>query len=57
MPDEQLRSLDEALTRLGETDARAAESRVKLHYFVGLAGEQLSLASTLGLSPNGALPN
>jgi len=39
MPDDDLLALDEALDRLGEVDARAAEL-VKLCFFVGLTQEQ-----------------
>jgi RNA polymerase sigma factor (TIGR02999 family) len=47
MPDDELLALDEALTRLGQTDARAAEL-VKLCFFVGLTQEQA--AKELGIS-------
>ena len=47
MPDEELLALDEALTRLGETETRAAEL-VKLLYFVGLTQEEA--AKELGVS-------
>ena len=47
MPDEELLALDEALTRLGETNPRAAEL-VKLCFFVRLTQEQA--AKELGLS-------
>jgi RNA polymerase sigma factor (TIGR02999 family) len=47
MPDDELLALDEALNRLGETDARAAEL-VKLCFFVGLTQEQA--AKELGVS-------
>ncbi len=49
MPDEQLLALDEALSRLGETDARAAEM-VKLHYFVGLTQEQVATELDVSIS-------
>jgi len=47
MPDDELLALDEALNRLAETDARAAEL-VKLCFFVGLTQEQT--AKELGVS-------
>ncbi len=47
MPDEELLALDEALNRLGEIDARAAEL-VKLCFFVGLTQEEA--AKELGVS-------
>lgn len=47
MPDEELLALDEALGRLTEIDARAAEL-VKLCFFVGLTQEQA--AQELGVS-------
>jgi RNA polymerase sigma factor (TIGR02999 family) len=47
MPDEELLALDEALNRLAETDARAAEL-VKLCFFVGLTQEEA--ARQLGVS-------
>jgi RNA polymerase sigma factor (TIGR02999 family) len=47
MPDDELLALDEALNRLGQTDARAAEL-VTLLFFVGLTQEQA--AKELGLS-------
>ncbi len=47
MPDEELLALDEALDRLAEKDARAAEV-VKLCYFVDLTQEQA--AEALGIS-------
>ncbi|HTL54925.1 MAG TPA: sigma-70 family RNA polymerase sigma factor [Candidatus Limnocylindrales bacterium] len=47
MPDEELLALDEALTRLAQADARAAEL-VKLCFFVGLTQEQA--AKELGIS-------
>jgi RNA polymerase sigma factor (TIGR02999 family) len=47
MPDDELLALDEALDRLLEVDARAAEV-VKLCYFVGLTQEQA--ARELGFS-------
>jgi len=47
MPDEQLLALDEALNRLGDVDARAAEI-VKLCFFVGLT--QAQAARQLGIS-------
>jgi len=47
MPDDDLLALDEALGRLAEFDARAAEV-VKLCFFVGLTHEQA--ASELGVS-------
>jgi RNA polymerase sigma factor (TIGR02999 family) len=47
MPDEELLALDEALNRLAEADARAAEL-VKLCFFVGLTQEQA--AKELGIS-------
>lgn len=47
MPDDDLLALDEALTQLAQTDARAAEL-VKLCFFVGLTQEQA--ARELGIS-------
>jgi len=47
MPDDELLAVDEALDRLSQTDARAAEL-VKLCYFVGLTQEQA--AKELGVS-------
>jgi RNA polymerase sigma factor (TIGR02999 family) len=47
LPDEELLALDEALNRLDQTDARAAEL-VKLCFFVGLTQEQA--AKELGVS-------
>ncbi len=47
LPDDDLLALDEALTRLGESDPRAAEL-VKLCFFVGLTQEQA--ARELGVS-------
>ncbi len=47
MPDDELLALDEALNRLGQTDAPAAEL-VKLRFFVGLTEEQA--AKELGVS-------
>ena len=47
LPDDELLALDEALTRLAETDPRAAEL-VKLLFFVGLTQEQA--AKELGVS-------
>lgn len=47
MPDEELLALDEALNRLAETDARAAEL-VELCFFVGLTQEEA--ARQLGVS-------
>jgi RNA polymerase sigma factor (TIGR02999 family) len=47
MPDDELLAVDEALTRLAETDARAAEV-VKLCFFVRLTQEQA--AQALGVS-------
>jgi len=47
MPDEELLALDEALDRLAEADARAAEL-VKICFFVGLTQEQA--AKELGVS-------
>jgi RNA polymerase sigma factor (TIGR02999 family) len=47
MPDEDLLAVDEALNRLTEVDARAAEL-VKLCFFVGLTQEQA--AKELGVS-------
>jgi RNA polymerase sigma factor (TIGR02999 family) len=47
MPDEELLALDEALTRLAQVDARAAET-VNLCYFVGLTQEEA--AKELGIS-------
>ncbi len=47
MPDDELLALDEALNRLGQTDARAAEL-VNLCFFVGLTQEQA--AKELGVS-------
>jgi RNA polymerase sigma factor (TIGR02999 family) len=47
MPDEDLLALDEALDRLSETDARAAQV-VKLCFFVGLT--QTDAAKELGVS-------
>jgi RNA polymerase sigma factor (TIGR02999 family) len=47
MPDEELLGLDEALSGLEKTDARAAEV-VKLRFFVGLTHEQI--AKELGVS-------
>jgi RNA polymerase sigma factor (TIGR02999 family) len=47
MPDDDLLAMDEALGRLAEFDARAAEV-VKLNFFAGLTHEQA--ASELGLS-------
>jgi RNA polymerase sigma factor (TIGR02999 family) len=47
MPDDELLALDEALTRLAQTDARAAEV-VSLCFFVGLTQEQA--AKELGVS-------
>src|SRR5512141_1205430 len=47
MPDDELLALDEALNRLAQTDARAAEL-VKLCFFVGLTQEQA--AKELGVS-------
>lgn len=47
LPDDELLALDEALTRLGTMDARAAEV-VKLCFFVGLTQEQA--ARELGIS-------
>ena len=47
MPDDDLLALDEALNRLAELDARAAEL-VKLCFFVGLTQEQA--AEQLGVS-------
>ena len=51
MPPEQLLVLDEALTRLAERDATAAQL-VKLHCFAGLSIEEA--AAALGLSPRTA---
>ena len=47
LPDDQLLALDEALTRLAESEPRAAEL-VKLCFFVGLTQEQA--AKELGIS-------
>ena len=47
IPDDELLELDEALTRLGESEPRAAEL-VKLCFFVGLTQEQA--AKELGVS-------
>jgi RNA polymerase sigma factor (TIGR02999 family) len=47
MPDDELLALDEALEKLAQTDARAAEL-VKLCFFVGLTQEQA--AQELGVS-------
>jgi RNA polymerase sigma factor (TIGR02999 family) len=47
MPEDELLALDEALRRLGQTDARAAEL-VNLCFFVGLTQEQA--AKELGVS-------
>jgi RNA polymerase sigma factor (TIGR02999 family) len=47
LPDDELLALDEALTRLAESEPRAAEL-VKLCYFVGLTQEQA--AKELGVS-------
>jgi RNA polymerase sigma factor (TIGR02999 family) len=47
LPDDDLLALDEALDRLSQTDARAAEL-VKLLFFVGLTQEQA--AKELGIS-------
>ena len=47
MPDDELLALDEALNRLGQSDARAAEL-VHLCYFAGLTQEQA--AKDLGVS-------
>ena len=47
MPDDELLALDEALARLAEADARAAEL-VKLCFFVGFTQEQA--AKELGIS-------
>ena len=47
LPDDELLALDEALTRLAESDPRAAEL-VKLCFFVGLTQEQA--AKELGIS-------
>ena len=47
MPDDELLALDEALTRLAESEPRAAEL-VKLCFFVGLTQEQA--AKELGVS-------
>ena len=47
LPDDDLLALDEALDRLGQADAQAAEL-VRLCYFVGLTQEQA--AKELGVS-------
>ncbi len=47
LPDDELLEVDEALTRLGECEPRAAEL-VKLRFFVGLTHEQI--AKELGVS-------
>ncbi len=47
LPDDQLLALDEALTRLAESEPRAAEL-VNLCFFVGLTQEQA--AKELGIS-------
>lgn len=47
LPDDELLALDEALTRLAESEPRAAEL-VKLRFFVGLTQEQA--AKELGIS-------
>jgi RNA polymerase sigma factor (TIGR02999 family) len=49
MPDDELLAVDEALDRLGQTDARAAEL-VKLCYFAGLTQEQAAKALAVSLS-------
>jgi RNA polymerase sigma factor (TIGR02999 family) len=49
MPDDQLVALDEALGRLAEFDARAAEV-VKLCFFVGLTREQVARELAVSLS-------
>ena len=49
MPDDQLVALDEALGRLAEFDARAAEV-VKLCFFVGLTREQVAREVAVSLS-------
>jgi len=49
MPDEDLLALDEALARLAEFDARAAEV-VKLCFFVGLTHEQAAKEFGVSLS-------
>ena len=48
MPDEQLLALDEALDRLTEFDARAAEV-VKLCFFVGLTQEEAARKMEISL--------
>jgi RNA polymerase sigma factor (TIGR02999 family) len=50
-PDEQLRALDEALTRLAERDPLKARL-VELRYFAGLTGDEA--ANVLGISPSTA---
>ena len=49
MPDEDLLALDEALARLAQTDARAAEL-VKLCFFVGLTQPQAARELDVSLS-------
>jgi RNA polymerase sigma factor (TIGR02999 family) len=49
MPDEELLALDEALTVLEHTDARAAEL-VKLCFFVGLTQEQAAKELQISIS-------
>jgi RNA polymerase sigma factor (TIGR02999 family) len=49
MPDEELLALDEALNRLAETDARAADL-VKLCFFVGLTQEQAARQLSVSIS-------
>ena len=49
MPDDELLAVDEALDRLGQTDARAAEL-VKLCYFADLTQEQAAKALGVSLS-------
>lgn len=49
MPDEELLALDEALDRLAQADARAAEL-VKLCFFVGLTQEQAAKELSVSIS-------
>ena len=49
LPDDQLLELDEALTRLAESEPRAAEL-VKLCFFVGLTQEQAAVELGVSLS-------